>query len=93
MHYNNNMIPTSTTPLQAAEGAPDGAGTVQWRSCCFTVNRDMITFLAQFFVSMTVLVFCLVQSTMTAGEARSTYISLATLVCGVWLPAPRPRTT
>jgi hypothetical protein len=66
---------------------PSGDGT--WKSCCVTADKRAITFFAQFFISVIVLLFCMTQLIRHKEcEAQSLYSGIMTLVVGTWLPQP-----
>lgn len=63
---------------------------VYWKSCCFELDRRAVSFFTQLFISLMIITFCLFQLH-TLDKCDSTeYLSLLTMVLGVWVgDAPR----
>lgn len=63
---------------------------VFWKSCCFELDRRAVSFFTQLFISLLIITFCLFQLH-TLDKCDSTeYLSLLTMVLGVWVgDAPR----
>jgi hypothetical protein len=62
-----------------------------WTSCCgVQFDKRSVQFFSKLFISTSVITFCFAQLTndqLPAGM-HSTYMSLLTLIVGVWLPSP-----
>ncbi len=76
------------TPATDEGSAP---APTAWKSCCFTLDKEMAQFLVTTTVSLTVLGYCLAGATRSNGDERATYMSLVTFILGIYCPAPRPR--
>ena len=65
-------------------------GNAEWKSCCLVVDKFMMQFLAQVFVCVLVISFCMVQLfNKESCPDQQLYMSTLTLVLGVFVPAPR----
>ena len=63
---------------------------VFWKSCCFELDRRAVSFFTQLFISLLIIVFCLFQLHTLPKCDSSEYLSLLTMVLGVWVgDAPR----
>ena len=63
--------------------------TVVWRSGCFDLNKGYVKFMSSFLVALILLAFSIFSLvTIEKGEDKSLYISLITLILGVYLPNP-----
>lgn len=63
--------------------------TVVWRSGCFELNKGYVKFMSSFLVALILLSFSIYSLvTIEKGEDKSLYISLITLILGVYLPNP-----
>ena len=61
----------------------------KWDSLCFRLNKGFVKFLAQFAVSVLVLSICSYKIlNIDEREDKSLYVSLITLILGVYLPQP-----
>jgi hypothetical protein len=62
-----------------------------WRSCCFIINKNFLKYIIQVFISCVILSLCSYKIIIIdESEDKSIYISLITLVTGVFLPSPSP---
>ena len=62
-----------------------------WRSCCFIINKNFLKYIIQVFISCIILSLCSYKIIIIdEKEDKSIYISLITLVTGVFLPSPSP---
>ena len=60
-----------------------------WRSCCFRLDKRVLLFWVQFFISLLVLLFCLYQITaLRSCEAQSPFLAILSSILSVWLPTP-----
>ena len=63
---------------------------VFWKSCCFELDRRAVSFFTQLFISLMIITFCLFQLHTKPKCDTSEYLSLLTMVLGVWVgDAPR----
>ena len=68
----------------------DTEDTIVWRSGCFDLNKNYVKFMSSFFVALILLAFSIYSLvTIDKNEDKSLYISLITLILGVYLPAPQ----
>ena len=64
---------------------------VIWNSCCFNLNKNFVKFSVQVFISLIILALsCYKLIIIDSSEDKSTYISLITLILGVYCPSPSP---
>ena len=82
----NSSIPpiTEDTKLLKLENEDD----ITWRSCCFIINKNMIKFLSTFIISLIVICLCCYQIVDKSITDKSLYVSLLTLITGIYLPQP-----
>ena len=67
----------------------DTEDTIVWRSGCFDLNKNYVKFMSSFFVALILLAFSIYSLvTIDKNEDKSLYISLITLILGVYLPNP-----
>ena len=68
----------------------DEDDAIVWRSGCFQLNKGFVKFASSFLVALLLLTFSIYSLvTIEKGEDKSLYISLITLILGVYLPAPQ----
>ena len=68
----------------------DEDDAIVWRSGCFQLNKGFVKFASSFLVALLLLAFSIYSLiTIEKGEDKSLYISLITLILGVYLPAPQ----
>ena len=61
-----------------------------WKSCCIQVDRRAVKFFSQLIISLLIIVFCLFQLHYVPKCDSSEYLSLLTMILGVWVTdAPR----
>ena len=61
----------------------------KWDSLCFRLNKGFVKFIAQFSISVLVLSICSYKIlNIDEREDKSLYVSLITLILGVYLPQP-----
>ena len=60
-----------------------------WRSCCLTIDRRAVQFFSQLSISLIIIVFCLFQLHIKPKCDTGEYLSLLTMVLGIWIEAPR----
>ena len=60
-----------------------------WQSCCFEVDRRAIRFFSQLFISILIMVFCIVQLVRNKTcESQQLYSGILTTIIGIMLPSP-----
>ena len=60
-----------------------------WRSCCLDMDSRALLFFSQLLISLLVLGFC-VHGVVVLDESNSQWQRMTiSLLCGIWLPAPR----
>jgi len=63
---------------------------VFWKSCCFELDRRAVSFFTQLFISLMTITFCLYQLHTLPKCDSGEYLSLLTMILGVWVgDAPR----
>ena len=61
-----------------------------WKSCCFELDRRAVSFFTQLFISLMIITFCLFQLHTLPKCDSGEYLSLLTMILGVWVgDAPR----
>ncbi len=61
-----------------------------WKSCCIQVDRRAVKFFSQLIISLLIIVFCLFQLYNIPKCDAGEYLSLLTMILGVWVTdAPR----
>ena len=60
-----------------------------WKSCCLTIDRRAVQFFSQLSISLIIIVFCLFQLHTKPKCDTGEYLSLLTMVLGMWIDAPR----
>jgi hypothetical protein len=67
----------------------DEDDTIVWRSGCFDLNKGFVKFASSFIIALILLSFSIYSLvTIEKGEDKSLYVSLITLLLGVYLPNP-----
>ena len=79
-----NNISTEETKLLKVETDDN----VKWESCCMIVNKNMVKFLSTFIISLIVIALCCYQIVDKEITDKSLYVSLLTLITGIYLPQP-----
>lgn len=61
---------------------------IEWKSCCFTLDRDMCTYVVQFTLALCTLGFSGLMLAQAQGncERSSPYFSLISFVVGAFIP-------
>ena len=84
-----NDIDSVRISLPTVEAKVDDDNVV-WRSGCFDLNKAFVKFLCSFAISVLLLTFSIYKlTTIDKDDDRSLYISLITLILGVYLPSPQ----
>ena len=61
-----------------------------WEACCLVADKRAITFFSQFFITMGVMSFCIVQLVrLDDCNSEQAYLGLLTLLIGISLPNPK----
>ena len=69
----------------------DNDDNIVWRSCCFDINKSLVKFSVQVIISLIVLILSSYKLvTDDNKEDKSVYISLITLIIGIYTPSPSP---
>ena len=84
----------STTPQQDLSESQISENSfnrkVFWKSCCFELDRRAVSFFTQLFISLMTITFCLFQLHTLPKCDSGEYLSLLTMILGVWVgDAPR----
>ena len=84
----------STTPQQNLSESEISENSfnrkVFWKSCCFELDRRAVSFFTQLFISLMTITFCLYQLHTLPKCDSGEYLSLLTMILGVWVgDAPR----
>ena len=85
-------INTNTTPrdLSLSELSQESFNKrTTWKSCCLTIDRRAVQFFSQLSISLIIIVFCLFQLHTKPKCDTGEYLSLLTMVLGMWIDAPR----
>ena len=61
----------------------------EWKSCCLTLDRRAVRFFSQLVISLIIIIFCLFQLHRLDKCDSSEYLSLLTMLIGVFIEAPR----
>jgi hypothetical protein len=61
-----------------------------WKSCCFSINKEVVVFITQNLIGVLIIVFCIVKlnDDLDCSE-QQTFISLLTFIAGILLPNPK----
>jgi hypothetical protein len=65
---------------------------VYWKSCCFLLDKRAVQFFSQLFLSLIIMSFCIYQLIVLDKCDSAEYLSLLTLVLGVYVPTPKINT-
>ena len=60
-----------------------------WKSCCFKLDRRAVKFFSQLFISLIMIVFCLYKLHTVYKCDSDVYMSLLTMILGIFIEAPR----
>ena len=59
-----------------------------WSVCCSKSNSQLVKYMAQLFISLTVLFFCIAMIIIKDGEKCDIYFSLISGIIGIYSPSP-----
>lgn len=77
-------------PTQEAMAPRQAEERNRWQSCCFEVDKRVVLFGAQLFVSTYIASFCMYQLvTLKNCEAQTLYTGILTFTIGLYFPNPR----
>ena len=67
----------------------------EWKSCCFKADKDFLKFFVQVAISLMILTLSIYKLViMTSNsEDKSLYVSLLTLILGIYTPQPTIKST
>ena len=60
----------------------------EWHGCCSKSDSQFIKYMAQLFISLTVLFFCIAIIIIKKGERCDIYFSLISGIVGLYSPSP-----
>jgi hypothetical protein len=62
----------------------------EWKSCCFKADKDFLKFFVQVAISFVILALSIYKLCIITGnsEDKSLYVSLLTLILGIYTPQP-----
>ena len=83
-----NTTPTDLSRSEISDTESINKQTT-WRSCCLTIDRRAVQFFSQLSISLIIIVFCLFQLHIKPKCDTGEYLSLLTMVLGIWIEAPR----
>jgi len=61
----------------------------EWKFCCSNSNSQFVKYMAQLFISLTVLFFCISMIIIKNGERCDIYFSLISGIVGIYSPQPQ----
>ena len=61
-----------------------------WKSCCFSINKEVVVFITQNLIGVLIILFCIfkLNDDLDCSE-QQTFISLLTFIVGILLPNPK----
>lgn len=60
-----------------------------WKSCCFNIDKRVMLFVVQFFISLLLLAFCMRQIIfLDTCAQQAPFLSILVSIVGIWLPSP-----
>jgi hypothetical protein len=66
---------------------------VEWKSCCFNLDKDFVKFFVQVAISLMILSLSIYKLIIiTDNDDKSLYVSLLTLILGIYTPQPTIKT-
>jgi hypothetical protein len=84
---NHSIEPVEPTHGQAVTVSENKRD--RWKSCCFTIDRQVTIFFSQLTVCIMVISFCMYQLIHSKScERDQLYSSILTLILGVLIPQP-----
>jgi hypothetical protein len=61
----------------------------EWKFCCSNSNSQFVKYMAQLFISLTVLFFCIAMIIIKDGDKCDIYFSLISGIIGIYSPQPQ----
>lgn len=61
----------------------------EWQGCCSKSDSQFVKYMAQLFISLTVLFFCISMIIIKNGERCDIYFSLISGIVGIYSPQPQ----
>lgn len=67
----------------------------EWKSCCFKADKDFLKFFVQISISFMILTLSIYKLVVIEnnGDEKSLYVSLLTLILGIYTPQPSIKNT
>lgn len=86
---NSQLIENQLNDNQTIENKTFIVSDSEWKSCCFKLDKDFMKFFVQITISFMVLTLSIYKLVIiTNNEDKSLYVSLLTLVLGIYTPQP-----
>jgi hypothetical protein len=82
-------IALKITESPSSQSSKEFRRETEWKSCCLTLDRRAVRFFSQLVISLIIIVFCLFQLHTLDKCESSEYLSLLTMVLGIYIEAPR----
>ena len=85
-----NIGRTSETPI-TNENRNNNVERFIWKSCCLEVDRRAVIFFSQLSISLTIIIFCLIQLWTHHDDCdkNQLYSNMLMMIVGVWIPQPK----
>lgn len=77
------------TDSPSSQSSKEFRRETEWKSCCLTLDRRAVRFFSQLVISLIIIIFCLFQLHRLDKCESSEYLSLLTMLIGVFIEAPR----
>lgn len=61
----------------------------EWQGCCSKSDSQFVKYMAQLFISLTVLFFCIAMIIIKDGDKCDIYFSLISGIIGIYSPQPQ----
>ena len=65
----------------------------KWVSCCLTADRRMVQYITQVVLLASTMGFCIAKLTVLDSCESHPYLGLLTLILGVFIPSPSPKSS
>lgn len=84
------VLPPSPAQSNHTAGSlqPSSSSSTKWTACNQSCSRAFFQFLAQFAISLSVILLCIIKLAMGGEEDKSVYVGLLCTILGVWMPQP-----
>jgi hypothetical protein len=82
-------------PAEDEKKIPSNIEENEWKSCCFKADKDFLKFFVQVAISFMILSLSIYKLCIITGnsEDKSLYVSLLTLILGIYTPQPTIKNT